>query len=113
MVDAFQNEGGLASTAPRPVRKKFAKPPVKVACLPWYASMPVPRRRRHQPGRGEKLTVIPSRASRTRCGGQEPCSNVCCPIPSILGEMVPRSGAELVAARTDPWAGRSTKSTIF
>ncbi|CAI7582741.1 unnamed protein product [Penicillium bialowiezense] len=38
---------GLAS---RPTRKKFAKPPVKVACLPC-------------------------RASRTRCGGQMPCSN--------------------------------------
>ncbi|KAJ5370825.1 uncharacterized protein N7496_006917 [Penicillium cataractarum] len=50
MVDAFQNDCGLVSTAPRPVRKKFAKPPVKVACLPC-------------------------RASRTRCGGQEPCSN--------------------------------------
>ncbi|KAJ5279439.1 hypothetical protein N7478_004811 [Penicillium angulare] len=50
MVDAFHNESGLFSTAPRPVRKKFAKPPVKVACLPC-------------------------RASRTRCGGQEPCSN--------------------------------------
>ncbi|CAG8239465.1 unnamed protein product [Penicillium salamii] len=34
----------------RPTRKKFAKPPVKVACLPC-------------------------RASRTRCGGQMPCSN--------------------------------------
>ncbi|KAJ5177861.1 uncharacterized protein N7500_000560 [Penicillium coprophilum] len=41
---------GLASTAPRSVRKKFAKPPVKVACLPC-------------------------RASRTRCGGQMPCAN--------------------------------------
>ncbi|KAJ5587356.1 uncharacterized protein N7459_003121 [Penicillium hispanicum] len=50
MVDAFQDESGLVSTALRPVRKKFAKPPVKVACLPC-------------------------RASRTRCGGQEPCSN--------------------------------------
>ncbi|KAJ5654010.1 hypothetical protein N7490_001013 [Penicillium lividum] len=50
MVDAFQNESGLVSTALRPIRKKFAKPPVKVACLPC-------------------------RASRTRCGGQEPCSN--------------------------------------
>ncbi|OQE27334.1 hypothetical protein PENSTE_c004G02083 [Penicillium steckii] len=51
MTDSFHHEGGLASTAPRPVRKKFAKPPVKVACLPC-------------------------RASRTRCGGQEPsCSN--------------------------------------
>ncbi|KAJ5690248.1 hypothetical protein N7462_004640 [Penicillium macrosclerotiorum] len=50
MVDVFHNEAGLASTAPRPVRKKFAKPPVKVACLPC-------------------------RASRTRCGGQEPCAN--------------------------------------
>ncbi|KAJ5496761.1 hypothetical protein N7463_008748 [Penicillium fimorum] len=40
----------LASTAPRSVRKKFAKPPVKVACLPC-------------------------RASRTRCGGQMPCAN--------------------------------------
>ncbi|KAJ5558534.1 hypothetical protein N7535_008749 [Penicillium sp. DV-2018c] len=38
------------STAPRPVRKKFAKPPVKVACLPC-------------------------RTSRTRCGGQMPCAN--------------------------------------
>ncbi|KAJ5337889.1 hypothetical protein N7452_004617 [Penicillium brevicompactum] len=36
--------------ASRPTRKKFAKPPVKVACLPC-------------------------RASRTRCGGQMPCSN--------------------------------------
>ncbi|KAJ5246205.1 hypothetical protein N7468_001188 [Penicillium chermesinum] len=45
-MDAF-HEG---FSAPRPVRKKFAKPPVKVACLPC-------------------------RASRTRCGGQEPCSN--------------------------------------
>ncbi|KAJ5546311.1 hypothetical protein N7494_003896 [Penicillium frequentans] len=50
MVDAFHNESGLVSTALRPIRKKFAKPPVKVACLPC-------------------------RASRTRCGGQEPCSN--------------------------------------
>ncbi|KAJ5152343.1 Transcription factor [Penicillium capsulatum] len=50
MVDSFQDEGGLASMAPRPVRKKFAKPPVKVACLPC-------------------------RTSRTRCGGQEPCAN--------------------------------------
>ncbi|KAL2829970.1 hypothetical protein BDW59DRAFT_28955 [Aspergillus cavernicola] len=40
------------STAPRPtvVRKKFAKPPVKVACLAC-------------------------RASRTRCDGQDPCLN--------------------------------------
>ncbi|RHZ70417.1 hypothetical protein CDV55_108467 [Aspergillus turcosus] len=40
------------SESPRPtvVRKKFAKPPVKVACLTC-------------------------RASRTRCDGQEPCSN--------------------------------------
>ncbi|OQD81509.1 hypothetical protein PENANT_c027G02332 [Penicillium antarcticum] len=45
----FHDYNGLASTA-RPVRKKFAKPPVKVACLPC-------------------------RASRTRCGGQMPCSN--------------------------------------
>ncbi|KAJ5881262.1 uncharacterized protein N7473_012315 [Penicillium subrubescens] len=50
MVNAFQNDCGLVETAPRPIRKKFAKPPVKVACLPC-------------------------RASRTRCGGQEPCSN--------------------------------------
>ncbi|KAJ5945806.1 hypothetical protein N7454_002645, partial [Penicillium verhagenii] len=50
MVDTFENESGLVSTALRPTRKKFAKPPVKVACLPC-------------------------RASRTRCGGQEPCSN--------------------------------------
>jgi hypothetical protein len=33
MADNF-DYNGLASTA-RPVRKKFAKPPVKVACLPW------------------------------------------------------------------------------
>lgn len=45
MVEAFQD-----FAAERPMRKKFAKPPVKVACLPC-------------------------RASRTRCGGQEPCSN--------------------------------------
>ncbi|KAJ5997483.1 hypothetical protein N7522_009143 [Penicillium canescens] len=49
MADSFHDYNGLASTA-RPVRKKFAKPPVKVACLPC-------------------------RASRTRCGGQTPCSN--------------------------------------
>ncbi|KAJ6036953.1 hypothetical protein N7540_001232 [Penicillium herquei] len=29
MVDAFHSESGLVSTAARPVRKKFAKPPVK------------------------------------------------------------------------------------
>ncbi|CAI7597292.1 unnamed protein product [Penicillium pancosmium] len=52
MADTFHHEGALASTAPRPVRKKFAKPPVKVACLPC-------------------------RASRTRCGGQEPCCSNC------------------------------------
>ncbi|KAJ5492257.1 hypothetical protein N7453_010354 [Penicillium expansum] len=50
MVDTFHDYNGLASTAPRSVRKKFAKPPVKVACLPC-------------------------RASRTRCGGQMPCAN--------------------------------------
>ncbi|KAJ5098474.1 hypothetical protein N7532_005475 [Penicillium argentinense] len=50
MADAFHPEALTASAPPRPVRKKFAKPPVKVACLPC-------------------------RASRTRCGGQEPCSN--------------------------------------
>ncbi|OQE10504.1 hypothetical protein PENVUL_c004G09889 [Penicillium vulpinum] len=50
MADTFHDYNGLASTAPRPVRKKFAKPPVKVACLPC-------------------------RASRTRCGGQMPCAN--------------------------------------
>lgn len=33
MVDAFQD-----FAAERPMRKKFAKPPVKVACLPWCAS---------------------------------------------------------------------------
>jgi hypothetical protein len=33
MVETFH---GLAAT--RPSRKKFAKPPVKVACLPWCAS---------------------------------------------------------------------------
>lgn len=33
MADAFHH--GLLASAPRPVRKKFAKPPVKVACLPW------------------------------------------------------------------------------
>ncbi|OQE33003.1 hypothetical protein PENFLA_c001G05949 [Penicillium flavigenum] len=49
MADTFQDYNG-ASTAPRSVRKKFAKPPVKVACLPC-------------------------RASRTRCGGQMPCAN--------------------------------------
>lgn len=38
MVDSFQLES--ASTAPRPVRKKFAKPPVKVACLPWCVAPP-------------------------------------------------------------------------
>ncbi|CAG8269507.1 unnamed protein product [Penicillium olsonii] len=43
MMDSFDG-------ASRPTRKKFAKPPVKVACLPC-------------------------RASRTRCGGQMPCSN--------------------------------------
>ncbi|KAI2707026.1 transcriptional regulator family: Fungal Specific TF [Penicillium roqueforti] len=50
MAATFQDYNGLASTAPRSVRKKFAKPPVKVACLPC-------------------------RASRTRCGGQMPCTN--------------------------------------
>ncbi|KAJ5705780.1 hypothetical protein N7536_001469 [Penicillium majusculum] len=50
MVDTLHDYNGLASTAPRSVRKKFAKPPVKVACLPC-------------------------RASRTRCGGQMPCAN--------------------------------------
>ncbi|KAJ5488968.1 hypothetical protein N7539_003858 [Penicillium diatomitis] len=50
MVDAVPTEGGPALTASRPVRKKFAQPPVKLACLPC-------------------------RASRTRCGGQDPCSN--------------------------------------
>ncbi|KAJ5250565.1 hypothetical protein N7489_000975 [Penicillium chrysogenum] len=49
MADTFHDYNG-ASTAPRSVRKKFAKPPVKVACLPC-------------------------RASRTRCGGQMPCAN--------------------------------------
>jgi hypothetical protein len=34
MADSFHDYNGLASTT-RPVRKKFAKPPVKVACLPW------------------------------------------------------------------------------
>lgn len=42
MVDAFHNESGLVSTALRPIRKKFAKPPVKVACLPWYVTAPGP-----------------------------------------------------------------------
>ncbi|KAJ5557833.1 hypothetical protein N7513_003419 [Penicillium frequentans] len=51
MVNAFHTDSGLVSTALRPIRKKFAKPPVKVACLPC-------------------------RASRIRCGGQQPCSNV-------------------------------------
>ncbi|KAJ5893527.1 hypothetical protein N7495_005218 [Penicillium taxi] len=41
---------GILSTAPQQARKKFAKPPVKVACLAC-------------------------RASRTRCGGETPCSN--------------------------------------
>ncbi|KAJ5783006.1 hypothetical protein N7457_004780 [Penicillium paradoxum] len=50
MADTIHDYNALASTAPRPVRKKFAKPPVKVACLPC-------------------------RASRTRCGGQMPCAN--------------------------------------
>ncbi|KXG47407.1 Transcription factor [Penicillium griseofulvum] len=50
MADTLHDYNGLASTAPRSVRKKFAKPPVKVACLPC-------------------------RASRTRCGGQMPCAN--------------------------------------
>ncbi|KAJ5677995.1 uncharacterized protein N7477_003628 [Penicillium maclennaniae] len=45
MVEAFHDFAPA-----RPIRKKFAKPPVKVACLPC-------------------------RSSRTRCGGQEPCSN--------------------------------------
>ncbi|KAJ6102577.1 hypothetical protein N7486_005004 [Penicillium sp. IBT 16267x] len=38
MVDAFHNESGLVSTALRPIRKKFAKPPVKVACLPCVST---------------------------------------------------------------------------
>ncbi|KAJ5424026.1 Transcription factor [Penicillium cf. griseofulvum] len=50
MADTLHDYNGLASTAPRSIRKKFAKPPVKVACLPC-------------------------RASRTRCGGQMPCAN--------------------------------------
>lgn len=32
MVEAFHDFAPA-----RPIRKKFAKPPVKVACLPWYA----------------------------------------------------------------------------
>lgn len=38
MVNAFHTDSGLVSTALRPIRKKFAKPPVKVACLPWYVT---------------------------------------------------------------------------
>lgn len=44
MVDTLHDYNGLASTAPRSVRKKFAKPPVKVACLPWWAN-PVEKKR--------------------------------------------------------------------
>lgn len=40
MVDAFQSESELVPAAPRPARKKFAKPPVKVACLPWCVDVP-------------------------------------------------------------------------
>ncbi|PYI27035.1 C6 zinc finger domain protein [Aspergillus indologenus CBS 114.80] len=52
---SYQDDGVTAVTQPRTskpavVRKKFAKPPVKVACLAC-------------------------RASRTRCDGQDPCTN--------------------------------------
>ncbi|EPS32527.1 hypothetical protein PDE_07487 [Penicillium oxalicum 114-2] len=87
MVDAVQNESGPALTASRPVRKKFAQPPVKLACLPC-------------------------RASRTRCGGQEPCSNCvtkgrkCSYLPSKRGgprkkRQKPSSSPEMEAAQEE------------
>jgi hypothetical protein len=52
MVDAIQNDCGLVETAPRPIRKKFAKPPVKVACLPWCVFNAAPIANRRWPGGG-------------------------------------------------------------
>ena len=92
---------------PTVVRKKFAKPPVKVACLSWYVILLLygsghPGRTTpgfwdldydHAPCETKSLSYykVPcpllyrtwanacssnSRASRTRCDGQDPCSNV-------------------------------------
>ncbi|KAJ5101784.1 Transcription factor [Penicillium alfredii] len=47
MDDAFHDYH--ASMAPRPVRKKFAKPPVKVACLPCKRGGPRKKRQKSSP----------------------------------------------------------------
>ncbi|PGH19464.1 hypothetical protein AJ80_03965 [Polytolypa hystricis UAMH7299] len=76
------------STIPKPTRKKFAKPPVKVACLAC-------------------------RASRVRCDGKEICSGCasrgkeCCYLPSKRGgprkkRVAPSTGPSL-EHRDKPW----------
>lgn len=79
-------------------RKKFAKPPVKVACLSWYvrflysfiyiyilstfcssiysSGSSTPKKKTHLIYRRSTLTHVYSRASRIRCDGKDPCSCV-------------------------------------
>ena len=65
----------LTTVEPRPVRRKFTKPPVKVACLTWYVSPPLGRRiQMLLPIVLTKATKC-SRSMRIRCDGQNPCTN--------------------------------------
>lgn len=73
------------TSRPTVVRKKFAKPPVKVACLSWYVSKSGINIVIHLPHGASQLTFDNSRASRTRCDGQDPCSNV---RPSSLSSFI-------------------------
>lgn len=66
-------------------RKKFATPPVKIACLAWYVSPALysDSYASSTPKSACALDLIPrvltscSRASRTRCTGETPCASVC------------------------------------
>jgi hypothetical protein len=57
----------MAQTKSGMARKKFEKPPVKAACLPWYDSS---NRQFYA------VLTIYSRASRIRCDGSDQCHNV-------------------------------------
>lgn len=62
----------LTTIDSRPVRRKFSKPPVKVACLSWYA--PSTLYWASPAKRIDRLTYN-SRTLRIRCDGQNPCMN--------------------------------------
>jgi hypothetical protein len=117
MVDAIQNDCGLVETAPRPIRKKFAKPPVKVACLPWCVFNAAPIANRRWPGGGFvfvanllSLVALPERAVAGR--NPVPMYGLCHPFfesRHILFMFWGDSFLEVeLVARTDPAVDWST-----